>query len=90
MIFNDEKLIQIFKKPATEIEGSLARVLMIQREISRDLVKKLKALGVVARRIVSDRGCVCNKPRHRCGTNQMLDDINYYVKPDSSDKGIIK
>lgn len=86
MIFNDDKLTLIARQPNTELEGKLARFLLMQREISRGLEKKLISLGVVARRIVSDRGCVCNKPRHRCGTNQMLDDINVFVKPETSER----
>ena len=86
MVFDDEKLRLIARQPNTELEGKLARFLLMQREVSRGLEKKLVGLGVVARRIVSDRGCICNKPRHRCGTNQMYEDIESIVKADSAER----
>lgn len=45
------------------------------------------ALYSLAKRIVSDRACVCNDPEHRCGTNQMLEDIEAIMNSTSSDTG---
>lgn len=37
--------------------------------------RKIMELTLLVRQIISNRACVCNRPEHRCGTNQMLDDL---------------
>jgi len=35
----------------------------------------LRQATVLMRFIIKNRGCACNRPDHRCGTNQMLADV---------------
>lgn len=53
---------------AAEIDA--ARILGRKQgeEIARDALK-------LARSVIQNRGCGCNAPDHRCGTNQMLADV---------------
>lgn len=38
--------------------------------------EKITKLEALAKRFIVDRGCTCNEANHRCGTNQMYDDLN--------------
>ena len=40
-----------------------------------ELIRLKAKLEHLARRFISDRACICNKPGHRCGTNNMLEDL---------------
>jgi hypothetical protein len=39
------------------------------------LERALKAALYLCRWIIDNRGCVCNEPGHRCGTNLMMADV---------------
>lgn len=52
---------------------------LIEKE--RDNLKlRAHELQKLARRIISDRACICNVPSHRCGTNQMLEDLGDIIR----------
>lgn len=51
-------------------------VLRVKLEESNRLNDELAKL---AYRFIVDRGCTCNEAEHRCGTNQMLDDLGALV-----------
>ena len=40
---------------------------------------QLEALTKLAKRFIVDRGCTCNEAGHRCGTNQMIEDLEAIV-----------
>lgn len=41
---------------------------------------KLGRLAAFTRKVIMMRACICNKPDHRCATNQMLDDLKELVQ----------
>lgn len=47
---------------------------------AHDLYLQVKDLETLARRFIAGRACVCNIPGHRCGTNQMLEDLETVMK----------
>lgn len=53
---------------------------VILHSYARDLERQIQELAKLARRFIADRACVCNVPGHRCGTNQMLEDLESVVQ----------
>lgn len=53
---------------AEEIEAACALERKKCSEVTREATK-------LARFVIQNRGCGCNAPDHRCGTNQMLADV---------------
>lgn len=45
----------------------------------RNMELQIRDLEALTRRIISDRGCTCNVPGHRCGTNLMLEDLEALI-----------
>jgi hypothetical protein len=63
-----DKISQMGSKVMAE-EIDAARIL--GRKEGEDVARK--AIQYL-RWVIGNRGCVCNAPRHRCGTNNMLED----------------
>lgn len=38
-------------------------------------LRQVRELTLLVHQIIANRACICNRAEHRCGTNQMLDDL---------------
>lgn len=47
----------------------------VRRLAARAVFDAVQRLEFFASWVIENRACVCNKPYHRCGTNQMLEDL---------------
>lgn len=59
---------------AFEAAAALRDLLMIARE-KKNHIQLLRQSTTLTRFVIQNRGCTCNVPGHRCGTNLMLADV---------------
>ena len=48
---------------------------VIAEEVKANVSEILRKATKLCRFIIENRGCTCNVPGHRCGTNLMLEDV---------------
>jgi len=56
-----------------EVEHIVNMAIEKERRRCNDILRKATKL---TRFVIENRGCCCNAPGHRCGTNLMLEDVS--------------
>ena len=75
-----EKHSQLPESMRDRISELLTKTMAEQIEAACSIERKkcsevLREALKLARFVIQNRGCGCNEPNHRCGTNQMLADV---------------
>lgn len=75
-----EKHAELPESVRDQVSEMMSRTLSQEIEAACSLERKkgseaLREALRLTRFIIQNRGCGCNEPNHRCGTNQMLADV---------------